>query len=436
MEEQTYKIKNVKSFEPVHIFDCGQCFRWDKELDGSYTGVFKGNVMNVKKDGNNVTFKGICNGDIEEICKDYFDLNTDYEDIKEKLSKIDDNVKTSVGYGSGIRILNQDLWETIISFIISANNNIPRIKGIIDRISKKYGKEVNWNGTKYYTFPTVEELSKASVEDLRALGLGFRDVRVYETTKKILNKEVDLNKLTEEKDTEKVREKLSREENNIKSLITDISHQLKTPIASLKMSCELAGSADLTWEEREEFYKKEWDEIQRLENLLDSLIHVSRLESGMIQIQPEMGSLKNTLVQAVNSVYMKAYEKSIDISLDEFQDVQIVHDSKWTGEVFVNILDNAVKYSPEHTEIRIRVTELATCMMLEFIDQGTGIPAEEAHRVFQRFYRGNQEYVKKQEGSGVGLYLARKILEEQKGTICVKVAPEGGNNFVVTLPKK
>lgn len=235
---------------------------------------------------------------------------------------------------------------------------------------------------------------------------------------------------------EKVREKLSREENNTKSLITDISHQLKTPIASLKMSCELAGSADLTWEEREEFYKKEWDEIQRLENLLDSLIHVSRLESGMIQIQPEMGSLKNTLVQAVNSVYMKAYEKSIDISLDEFQDVQIVHDSKWTGEVFVNILDNAVKYSPEHTEIRIRVTELATCMMLEFIDQGTGIPAEEAHRVFQRFYRGNQEYVKKQEGSGVGLYLARKILEEQKGTICVKVAPEGGNNFVVTLPKK
>lgn len=102
---------------------------------------------------------------------------------------------------------------------------------------------------------------------------------------------------------------------------------------------------------------------------MDSLIHVSRLESGMIQIQPEMGSLKNTLVQAVNSVYMKAYEKSIDISLDEFQDVQIVHDSKWTGEVFVNILDNAVKYSPEHTEIRIRVTELATCMMLEFIDQ-------------------------------------------------------------------
>ena len=164
--------------------------------------------MNVKKEGNTVIFKGICNGDIREICIDYFDLERNYEEIKEQLSKIDNNVKTSVVYGSGIRILNQDLWETIISFIISANNNIPRIKGIINRISKKYGKEIEWNGNKYYTFPTVEELAKASVEDLRALGLGFRDVRVYETTRKILNKEVDLKELENEKDTEKVRETL------------------------------------------------------------------------------------------------------------------------------------------------------------------------------------------------------------------------------------
>ena len=208
MDEQIYKIENVKSFEPVHVFDCGQCFRWDRQLDGSYTGVFGNNVMNVKKEEGTVIFKGICDGDIKEICNNYFDLDRNYEEIKEKLSKIDDNVKTSIIYGSGIRILNQNLWETIISFIISANNNIPRIKGIIDRMSKKYGKEIEWNGNKYYTFPKVEELSKASVEDLRALGLGFRDVRVYETTKKILNKEVDLDKLQEEKNTEKVRETL------------------------------------------------------------------------------------------------------------------------------------------------------------------------------------------------------------------------------------
>ena len=208
MREQQYILKNQDSFELKHIFDCGQCFRWNEEDDNSYTGVIKQGVLNVQKRENEIFFSGMLDGDIKEIVTNYFDLNRNYSEIKEKLSKVDENVNSSIKYGEGIRILNQDLWETIISFIISANNNIPRIKGIIDRISKKYGKEVNWNGTKYYTFPTVEELSKASVEDLRALGLGFRDVRVYETTKKILNKEVDLNKLTEEKDTEKVREKL------------------------------------------------------------------------------------------------------------------------------------------------------------------------------------------------------------------------------------
>ena len=116
-------------------------------------------------------------------------------------------MKNSIKYGEGIRILNQDLWETIISFIISANNNIPRIKGIIERLSKKYGKEIIWNGKKYYTFPTPEELRNVSVEEYRKLGLGFRDIRVYETTKMILNKEVDLKKLFNE-ETETVREEL------------------------------------------------------------------------------------------------------------------------------------------------------------------------------------------------------------------------------------
>ena len=207
--EQTYVIENCKSFNARDIFECGQCFRWNVQEDGSYTGIFGKNVLNVKQEPEEkIIITGICDGDIKEVCRKYFDLDRDYEAIKEKLANIDEYMKESIKYGEGIRILSQDLWEMIISFIVSANNNIPRIKGIIDRISKKYGKEVNWNGTKYYTFPTVEELSKASVEDLRALGLGFRDVRVYETTKKILNKEVDLNKLTEEKDTEKVREKL------------------------------------------------------------------------------------------------------------------------------------------------------------------------------------------------------------------------------------
>ena len=117
-------------------------------------------------------------------------------------------MKESINYGRGIRILNQDLWETIISFIISANNNIPRIKGIIEKLSQKYGKEIIWNNNKYYTFPSPEELKEVTVEEYRSLGLGFRDIRLYETTKMVLNKEIDLDKLKQEKDTNKVREEL------------------------------------------------------------------------------------------------------------------------------------------------------------------------------------------------------------------------------------
>ena len=208
MQEQQYILKNVKSFEPKHIFECGQCFRWDEEPNGSYTGIVKNNVINVEKVENTITFFSFGADNLKELVTDYFDLNRKYEEIKEKLAKIDKYLENSIEYGSGIRILNQDLWETIISFIISANNNIPRIKGIINRISQKYGSKIEWRGGEYYTFPTVESLSKASVEDLRSVGLGFRDVRVYETTHKILEKQVDLEELHQEKDTQKVRDAL------------------------------------------------------------------------------------------------------------------------------------------------------------------------------------------------------------------------------------
>ena len=208
MKEQIYKIKNIDSFELKDIFDCGQCFRWNKEDDGSYTGVFKGNVLNVSKNDKEITFKGICKGNIKDVVEEYFDLNRDYEKIKEELSKIDENMKTSIEYGKGIRILNQDLFETIISFIISANNNIPRIKGIIERLSKKYGKEIIWNGKKYYAFPTAKSLKDVSVKEYRDLGLGFRDIRLYETVKMILEGKVNLEELEKNKNTIEVREKL------------------------------------------------------------------------------------------------------------------------------------------------------------------------------------------------------------------------------------
>ena len=208
VKKQKCIIENQNSFELKDIFECGQCFRWNEQEDGSYTGIIKDGIINVKKENGISTFSGMCNGNLKEIVYEYFDLNRDYEQIKKQLSNVDEYLKTSVEYGKGIRILNQDLWETIISFIISANNNIPRIKGIIESLSQKYGNEIEWKGQKYYTFPSCEQLKDVTVQDYRNLGLGFRDIRLYETTLMILNKEVDLEKLRNNPNTQEVRNEL------------------------------------------------------------------------------------------------------------------------------------------------------------------------------------------------------------------------------------
>ena len=208
MKEQELKIENVNSFNLTHIFECGQCFRWNKNKDMSYTGIVGKNVINISKINNDIYVRSFGEDGLETLFNTYFDMNTDYEKIKNKLRKIDRFMEESIKYGDGIRLLNQDLWETIISFIISANNNIPRIKGIIERICKRYGNKIVWNGIEYYSFPTPEQLGKATIQDLRILGLGFRDVRVYETTKMVINGEIDFDKLHKEKDTQIVRDEL------------------------------------------------------------------------------------------------------------------------------------------------------------------------------------------------------------------------------------
>ena len=203
------EIEIKDSFNLEDIFECGQCFRWNKEND-SYIGVIKDAVVKVKKEKDKVTFEGtsIGNESFKDIIYEYFDLNTDYRELKDILRKVDSNMKEAISFGEGIRILNQDLWECIISFIISANNNIPRIKGIIERISKNYGRKIEFEGNKYYLFPTPEELSKASKEDLRALGTGFRDIRIYNTTKKIFEDKEYLSRIENLSSTDEMREEL------------------------------------------------------------------------------------------------------------------------------------------------------------------------------------------------------------------------------------
>ena len=206
---EQYILDNLDSFNLVHIFECGQCFRWKLEEDGSYTGIIKDAVINVKNEKEKIIFTGKSkNRNLETIVKEYFDLETNYSYYKNKLSKVDKYLEESINFGNGIRILKQDLWECIISFIISANNNIPRIKLIIDRISKKYGNEIQWNGETYYTFPTPEELKNVTIEEYRELGAGFRDVRLYETVQAVLEKKVDIEEMQNNPNTLEVREQL------------------------------------------------------------------------------------------------------------------------------------------------------------------------------------------------------------------------------------
>ena len=165
-----------EDFEPKHVFECGQCFRWLREEDGSYTGVVQGKVINVKKENDLIIFDNTNKEDFENIWFDYFDLGRNYGEIKNQLKIMDEYLEKATEFGQGIRILQQDGWEMLISFIISANNRIPMIQRAINNLSERYGKFIGeYRGKKYYAFPTPEELSKVSVEDIRACQTGFRD---------------------------------------------------------------------------------------------------------------------------------------------------------------------------------------------------------------------------------------------------------------------
>lgn len=201
-------LEDVENFDARAIFTCGQAFRWYEESDGSFTTVHLGRVLNVLNEKDKVVFKGTNLEEFNEIWIDYFDLNTNYKEIRKELSN-NEILAKAMEYGKGIRILNQNHFEMLISFIISANNMIPRIKKSIEVISMRYGKFIcEDENRKYYSFPTVEELSKATVEDLREFAkVGFRDKRIFETVNMILNEKIDLDNF-ENLETDILREEL------------------------------------------------------------------------------------------------------------------------------------------------------------------------------------------------------------------------------------
>ncbi len=235
-------------------------------------------------------------------------------------------------------------------------------------------------------------------------------------------------------------ERVMKEKENTKSLVTDISHQLKTPVSGLKMCFEILDQEDLNPKEERGFLEQCMKQLRELEALVGTLVNISRMETGLIQIHREAADILDTLVTAVNRIYLKAEEKQIAIEFEEIEDMTalvIPHDVKWLCEAFINILENAVKYSPENTEVCIRMIKMTTFLRIEIEDQGIGIPKEKYHKIFQRFYRGDEEEVRQAEGSGVGLYLTRKILEWHGGSVTVSSRYGGkrhGSTFRIQIP--
>lgn len=184
-------FKNVDTLNIALTLDCGQAFRWSENEDGSWHGVAFGRAVNISQNGTEIAITGdVQNGD-EALWRSYFDLDRDYGAICEEL-KADKYLKSAIDEYSGIRILKQDEWEALCSFIISQNNNIPRIKGIVERLCASFGTDLG-NGD--FSFPTAETLSKLSVEDLAPLRAGFRAKYIIDAAQKVAGGEVDLAKM-------------------------------------------------------------------------------------------------------------------------------------------------------------------------------------------------------------------------------------------------
>lgn len=189
-------LENLSDFDAKHIFECGQCFRWNKEEDGSYTGIAYGKVLNVKSDYDKgiVVLDNTNRKEFQDIWYDYFDLGRDYGVIKKTLSQ-DSVLDMAIQYGRGIRILKQEPWEILISYIVSANNSIPMIARSIGLLSGMYGKQLQYKGKAYYAFPTWAELQSAEIEDISSCRAGFRCKYIYRAVGMVNSGEVSLDKI-------------------------------------------------------------------------------------------------------------------------------------------------------------------------------------------------------------------------------------------------
>jgi N-glycosylase/DNA lyase len=184
IDDKSIMIKGVTNFNIKQILECGQCFRWERISDTNYIVVAYRRVIEIVQEGDNVTIHNTNIDDFKNIWRNYFDLDTDYTTLKVELSK-DETLKKSVEFGYGIRILNQDPFEMLISFIVSARNSIPSIMKTIKKMSEKWGDELSYKGNTYYAFPTPEQFKSATLEEIKETGASFRSKYIFDTIGKV-----------------------------------------------------------------------------------------------------------------------------------------------------------------------------------------------------------------------------------------------------------
>lgn len=235
------------------------------------------------------------------------------------------------------------------------------------------------------------------------------------------------------------RENLEKEKENVKSLVSDISHQTKTPMANMKLYASLLRESleledDTANREQnlsliEEIYRQ----TEKLEFLIDSLTKMSRLESNIVEVKPKQQEIAKLLETVIEDMEIKAAQKGQEIINTYADNGTALFDMKWTKEALGNILDNAVKYSPQGSCITVSVTEYEIYTAVSVKDQGIGIREEDTAKIFGRFYRA--EEVQQEDGVGIGLYLAREILKKENGYIKVKSKPGMGAEFIIYLQR-
>lgn len=222
-----------------------------------------------------------------------------------------------------------------------------------------------------------------------------------------------------------------KERENLKKLVSDISHQTRTPLSNILLYAELMEDAAET-ENTKKLAHQILSQTKKLEFLIQALVKMSRLETDILEVVPRQQPVRLLVEQTIEEIIPKAQAKQIHIACTQFSDIEALYDLKWTGEALTNILDNAIKYSPAESTVFVEVKkfQLYTCISVK--DQGIGIRESEKAQIFARFYRSMD--VQQEDGIGIGLYLAREILQRENGYIKVHSRKGEGTCFSLYLP--